>query len=228
MNDGWCMKILAFEFSSNQRSVAAVEGDTTAGFRVLEEAVEAATWQTPAFRLADEVLAKAGWEKSDVECMAVCLGPGSYTGIRMSLAIAQGWQLMTGGKVCGVDTPSCVAEQLWRSGERGTVVMAIDAMRGEFYAAEFQLEEEGWEQLNDLRITTRTELEALQMTGKKVFGPDLQKAFPAALPLYAQAGIVAELAVRRGDFRPANDLEPIYLREVSFVKSPPTRKVNDE
>lgn len=228
MNDGWCMKILAFEFSSNQRSVAAVAGDTTAGFRVLAEAVEAVTRQTPAFRLADEVLAKAGWNKGELDGMAVCLGPGSYTGIRMSLAIAQGWQLMTGGKVCGIDTPSCLAEQLWRAGERGTVVMAIDAMRGEFYAAEFQLDGERWKQLNDLRITTRAELEALQATGKKVFGPDLQKAFPSAQPLYAQAGIVAELAARRGDFKPANELEPIYLREVSFVKSPPTRKVNDE
>ena len=33
-----------------------------------------------------------------------------------------------------------------------------------------------------------------------------------------------DLAVRKGEFKAANELEPIYLREVSFVKSPPTRK----
>ncbi|HEY1170362.1 MAG TPA: tRNA (adenosine(37)-N6)-threonylcarbamoyltransferase complex dimerization subunit type 1 TsaB [Verrucomicrobiae bacterium] len=218
------MKILAFEFSSNHRSVAAVEGEAATGFRFLAEAVEATTRHTPAFRLADDVLVKSGWQKGDVNCMAVCLGPGSYTGIRMSLAIAQGWQIMTGGKVCGIDTPSCLAEQIWRGGERGTIVLAIDAMRGEFYAAEFQLGEAGWKQLNDLRITTKEELEAYQSAGKKVLGPDLQKAFPSAIPLYANAAIVAELAVNRGEFKPANELEPIYLREVSFVKSPPTRK----
>jgi len=217
------MKILAFEFSSNHRSVAAVEGEVS--FHVRAEAVEAATRQTPAFRLADDVLARAGWAKGDVDCMTVCLGPGSYTGIRMSLAIAQGWQLMTGGKVCGIDAPSCLAEQLWRAGERGTIVLAIDAMRGEFYAAEYDLSETGWKPVSELRITTKTELEALQAMGKKVFGPDLQKAFPSALPLYAQAGIVAELAVKRGEFRSANELEPVYLREVSFVKNPPTRMV---
>ncbi len=219
------MKILAFEFSSNHRSVAAVEREAAGEFRLLAEAVEAATRQTPAFRLADEVLARAGWSKSEVECMAVCLGPGSYTGIRMSLAIAQGWQLMTGGKVCGIDAPSCLAEKLWRAGERGNVVLAIDAMRGEFYAAEFQLAEDGWQQLDELRITTKGKLEAHQAAGKKVGGPDLSKAFPSALPLYADAGIVAELAVKRGEFKAANELEPIYLREVSFVKSPPTRVV---
>jgi tRNA threonylcarbamoyladenosine biosynthesis protein TsaB len=219
------MKILAFEFSSNHRSVAAVEGDGAKGFHVRAEAVEAATRQTPAFRLTDDVLARAGWAKGDVECMTVCLGPGSYTGIRMSLAIAQGWQLMTGGKVCGIDAPSCLAEQLWRAGERGTIVLAIDAMRGEFYAAEYDLSEAGWKVVSELRITTKTELEALQATGKKVFGPDLQKAFPSAVPLYAQAGIVAEMAVKRGEFRSANELEPVYLREVSFVKNPPTRVV---
>lgn len=218
------MKILAFEFSSNQRSVAAVEGEAAGGFHLLAEAVEAATRQTPAFRLADEVLAKAGWTKGEVAGMAVCLGPGSYTGIRMSLAIAQGWQLMTGGKVCGIDAPSCLAEKLWRAGERGNVVLAIDAMRGEFYAAEFKLEDEGWKQLDDLRITSKAELEAFQAAGKKVCGPDLRKAFPSAVPLYADAGIVAELAVRKGEFKAANELEPIYLRDVSFVKSPPTRK----
>ncbi|MGV3755423.1 MAG: tRNA (adenosine(37)-N6)-threonylcarbamoyltransferase complex dimerization subunit type 1 TsaB [Verrucomicrobiota bacterium] len=219
------MKILAFEFSSNHRSVAAVEGVAAGGFRLLAEAVEAATRQTPAFRLADDVLARACWSKDEVGCMAVCLGPGSYTGIRMSLAIAQGWQLMTGGKVCGIDAPSCLAEKLWRAGERGNVVMAIDAMRGEFYAAEYELSEEGWKALSDLRITSKAGLEAFQAAGKKVFGPDLQKAFPSAVPLYADAGIVAELAVRKGEFKAANELEPIYLREVSFVKSPPTRVV---
>lgn len=194
------------------------------GFRVLGEAVEAATRHTPAFRLADEVLAKAGWTKDALECMAVSLGPGSYTGIRMSLAIAQGWQLMTGGKVCGVDTPSCLAEQLWRSGERGEVLIAIDAMRGEFYTARFELAESGWKQAADLSITTKADVEAWQASGKKVFGPDLQKALPSVTPLYAHAGTVAELAVKRGVFKAANELEPIYLREVSFVKSPPTRK----
>jgi tRNA threonylcarbamoyl adenosine modification protein YeaZ len=223
-NGGWCMKILAFEFSSNHRSVAAVEGEGAGGFHVLAEAAEAATRQTPAFRLADDVLARADWAKSEVECMAVCLGPGSYTGIRISLAIAQGWQLMIGGKVCGVDAPSCLAEQLWRAGERGGVVLAIDAMRGEFYAAEFQLEEVGWKQLDELRITTKVEMEAYQAAGKRVCGPDLQKVFPTARPLYASASIVAELAAKRGEFKAANELEPIYLREVSFVKSPPIRK----
>ena len=219
------MKILAFEFSSNHRSVAAVQGGASTGFAPCAEAVEAVTRQTPAFRLADEVLAKAGWHKPELECMAVCLGPGSYTGIRMSLAIAQGWQLMTGGKVCAVDAPSCLAEQLWRTGERGGIVLAIDAMRGEFYAAEYDLGESGWKAVSDLRITTKAELETLQEAGKKVFGPDLQKAFPSAVPLYANAGIVAELAVKRGEFRSANELEPVYLREVSFVKNPPTRMV---
>jgi tRNA threonylcarbamoyladenosine biosynthesis protein TsaB len=218
------MKILAFEFSSNHRSVAAVEREAAGGFRLLAEAVEAATRQTPAFRLADEVLARAGWTKSEVGCVAVCLGPGSYTGIRMSLAIAQGWQLMTGGKVCAIDAPSCLAEKLWRAGERGHVVLAIDAMRGEFYAAEYQLNDAGWKAASELRITTKAELEVYQTDGKKVFGPDLQKAFPSALPLYAQAGIVAELAAKRGQFKAANELEPIYLREVTFVKNPPTRK----
>src|SRR5687768_8901395 len=94
---GLFMKILALEFSSERRSVAVVEnGD------VLGEAHEQGGKHTRAFELIERALAAARLEREQIECVAVGLGPGSYMGIRIAIAIAQGWQLARGVKTAGV------------------------------------------------------------------------------------------------------------------------------
>ena len=87
------MTILAIEFSSLQRSVAIVRGGAGPGASAISEAVETGADGTGAFGLIQSALREAGLERGEVETLAVGLGPGSYTGIRVALAIAQGWQL---------------------------------------------------------------------------------------------------------------------------------------
>jgi hypothetical protein len=70
------MKILALEFSSSQRSVAI------AGAHANCEAVETGGRGTGGLRIIEEVLGDAKLEREQIECLAVGLGPGSYTGIR--------------------------------------------------------------------------------------------------------------------------------------------------
>ncbi|MEI9863786.1 MAG: tRNA (adenosine(37)-N6)-threonylcarbamoyltransferase complex dimerization subunit type 1 TsaB [Limisphaerales bacterium] len=82
------MTILALEFSSAQRSVALARD----GF-VLAEASEAGGRETHAFGMIEKVLATAKIRREEIDCLAIGLGPGSYTGIRVALSIAQGWQL---------------------------------------------------------------------------------------------------------------------------------------
>ena len=113
------MTILALEFSSAQRSVAiARDGD------VLAEASETGGRGTNAFGLIEKVLAAAKIGREEIECLAVGLGPGSYTGIRVALSIAQGWQLARGVKLLGIGSVECLAAQAqaekdFRARERG-------------------------------------------------------------------------------------------------------------
>ena len=100
------MKILALEFSSEQRSVAVVENGT-----VLGEARETAGKHTQAFALIEQALAQAGLEREQIECVAVGLGPGSYMGTRIAIAIAQGWQLARGVKTAGINSAEAAARQ---------------------------------------------------------------------------------------------------------------------
>ena len=100
------MKILALEFSSEQRSAAVVEHGA-----VLGEAHETAGKHTRAFALIEQALAEAGIEREQIDCVAVGLGPGSYMGTRIAIAIAQGWQLARGVKVAGTSSAEAVARQ---------------------------------------------------------------------------------------------------------------------
>jgi len=105
------MKILALEFSSEQRSVAVFENGT-----VLGEARETAGKHTQAFGLIEAALAQGGIEREQIDCVAVGLGPGSYMGTRIAIAIAQGWQLARGVKTAGISSGEASARQSTEGG----------------------------------------------------------------------------------------------------------------
>ena len=87
------MTILALEFSSPQRSVAVVRRHAGDASFVASEVVEAGAGGTRVLGMIENALREAGLEREQIEVLAIGLGPGSYTGIRVALSVAQGWQL---------------------------------------------------------------------------------------------------------------------------------------
>src|SRR5215203_4547986 len=87
------MKILALEFSSQERSVAIFEKPPGGSSRLCGSALEKGGRSTNPFALVEQALQNARMEREEIDCIAVGLGPGSYTGIRSAIALAQGWQL---------------------------------------------------------------------------------------------------------------------------------------
>jgi tRNA threonylcarbamoyladenosine biosynthesis protein TsaB len=209
------MTILALEFSSARRSVALARDGA-----VLAEAVEQTGARgTHAFALLEKVLADAKISRGEVEVVAVGLGPGSYTGIRGAIAVAQGWQLATGVKLLGVSSVESLAAQAQAKKIFGRVNLAIDAQRGEFYLATWEISGPQRQELSPLVIVPAAEIAARLAAGEICAGPEMERA------LFPSAATVARLAAGRTDFLPGEILEPIYLRETSFVKAPPGRLV---
>jgi tRNA threonylcarbamoyladenosine biosynthesis protein TsaB len=209
------MTILALEFSSVQRSVAIARDG-----RVLAEASETSERGTNAFDLIEKVLVAAKIDRAEVECIAVGLGPGSYTGIRVGLAIAQGWQLARGVKLLGIGSAECVAAQAQEEKMFGRVNTVIDAQRGEFYLATHGISAAGLEEIAPLKIVTATEVELRVNAGELLIGPEVTRWFPSGKILFPSATMLAELAVSRNNFSDGGRLQPVYLREANFVKAP--------
>ncbi len=86
--------------------------------------------------LAAELLADAGLAFADVERIAVGLGPGTFTGLRIGVATARALAQATGAELVGVSTLRALAAVAERDAPSGAGVLAvIDARRGEAFAA---------------------------------------------------------------------------------------------
>jgi tRNA threonylcarbamoyladenosine biosynthesis protein TsaB len=215
------MKILAVEFSSEERSVAVVQGGGDAGPVLLGRAVESGVHRP--LGLVEEALRQAHWEREEIETLAIGLGPGSYTGIRGAIALAQGWQLGRGVKAIGLSSVECLAAGAGQQKIFGPVNIIIDAQRDEFYLARYEISPGGWRETEALRLAPLAEIEALVQRGARVLGPGVAQWFPSAQNLNPDAAILGRLASARQDFVPGEKLEPIYLRETAFKKAPPAR-----
>ena len=210
------MTILALEFSSPQRSVAV---RCARGGRDVAEAVETGGRATNAFSLIEAVLSQAGIEREQIDALAVGLGPGSYTGIRAAIAVAQGWQLARGIKLLGVSSADCLAAQAHADKIFGRVSVVIDAQRNEFYLATYEISGEGWREVEPLKILPAADVQARMDRGEILIGPEITRWFAPGRAIFPRAAALAELGASRGEFNPGEKLEPIYLRETNFVKA---------
>jgi tRNA threonylcarbamoyl adenosine modification protein YeaZ len=207
------MTILALEFSSAQRSVALARDGI-----ILAEAAETGERGTNAFGMIEKILVTANIDRVKIECLAVGLGPGSYTGIRVALAVAQGWQLARGVKLLGISSMECLAAQAQAGKICGCISVVIDAQRGEFYRAVYDVSADGVKETASLKIVSAAEVEADARTGKILIGPEATRLFPAGKTLFPHAVMLARLAASRNDFKAGGELEPVYLRATNFVK----------
>jgi len=221
------MKILGLEFSSAQRSVAVVEGGIGVPTIVLGEMSEAGGRAGRMLGLIEEVLKSARMEREQIECLAIGLGPGSYTGIRSAIALAQGWQLARGLKLLGLSSIECLAAQAQDQNNPGRVNIVIDAQRNEFYLAGYEVGPSVRREIEPLRLAARDEVQAKINAGTTVIGPEVRRWFSAGNELFPSAATLGKLAASRSDFVSGEKLEPIYLREISFVKAPPPRLTSD-
>ncbi len=212
------MKILAVEFSSEQRSIAVLDGEKLFGL-----AVE--TGGRAVISLVERALQEAKTEREQIECLALGIGPGSYTGIRGAIALAQGWQLGRAVKTIGISSVECLAAQAQTEKISGLVNIVVDAQRNEFYLASYQITPAECLETTPLHLASLAEIEKLAQAGEAILGPDIAQWFPSAKNIYPNAATLGRLAASRTNFVTADKIEPIYLRETAFKKAPPQRTI---
>lgn len=218
------MLILALEFSSLQRSVALAE-HSGSGTTILGTASEKGTRGVGPLPLIERLLSDVAVPRESVSCVAVGLGPGSYTGIRSALSLAQGWRLARGVRLAGVSTVECLALQAREHGWFGRVRIVVDAQRNELYLADYQLSADGHGLVEPLRLVKVEEVGPGDADSEQaIIGPEVTRWFPGGRTLFPEAQALARLAVAQIDSG-QSELEPIYLRQTTFVKAPPSRPI---
>ncbi len=200
--------VVGFDTATPAVSVAVHDGD-----RVVAEA-SAADGRRHGELLAPmiaKVLADAGASRADLTAVAVGVGPGPYTGLRVGVVTARVLGSVLGIPVHGVCSLDVIAAAVTPPGGREFVV-ATDARRKEVYWARYAADGrrlEGPLVGPAAAVPGATDLAVAGAGGPlypEAFGEIIEPAYPSARTL---CGIVAaEIAAGR----PVHPAEPLYLR----------------
>jgi tRNA threonylcarbamoyladenosine biosynthesis protein TsaB len=127
------MKILAVETATAWQSVAVVEGDRVLARFDEDAAGSHARRLVPA---VDRLLSFCGLALADLDGLAVSIGPGSFTGLRVGLATMMGFRAVTGLPLAAVPTLDAMAWNL--RGAEPRLCPVLRARTGEVYWAQYQ------------------------------------------------------------------------------------------
>lgn len=188
--------------------------------------------------MVQQVLSDGGLVLSQLDVLAFGRGPGSFTGVRIGIGIAQGLALGADLPMLGISTLQTMAQGAWRVSHAERVLAAIDARMGEVYWGQFERQKDGrWhESEGEGGISPAQALErahglhgnwACVGTGWQTY-PDLVSRSALSvrdgqmlLPQAEDMLPLALLAWQQGLAVAVENAEPTYLRnEVTWKKRP--------
>lgn len=215
------MRLLALETSEYESSLAlwedgALQAETTFASRL--NLCETLT------RHIAELLGTPRVTTQDLQALAVSLGPGSFTGLRVGVATAKALAQATGVSLVGVSTAEVIAAGC--EAPPGTLLAVVQkARQGHVYVSVWEMTATGPQAQGELQVAAVEELPAvLPPAVSLLIGPEAAAAATAAWlpqhpcpevkPCLPHARVVARLAAGRltqADPEAALNLQPIYV-----------------
>jgi tRNA threonylcarbamoyladenosine biosynthesis protein TsaB len=210
------MRVLAVDTSSLAGGAALLDGDALVGEYLLDVRI---THSERLMATVDRLLADAGWSVRDVEGLAVAVGPGSFTGLRIGLSTVKGLALALGVPVAAVPTLDAMATSLPFAALPVCPVLA--ARRDEVYASLYRWDgasmQREWEYLalppRALAARLEEPVIVLGDGAAAVASPFVRPMPPPRrVPSPACVGALGLGRLRAGDVVAPADLVPLYLR----------------
>ena len=217
------MRVLAIDTSTEALSVALRDGQSTS-----ERGLETARGHAEQIlSLIDAVLGEAGVRLSQLDGIAAGVGPGSFTGVRISVAVAQGLSYGAGVPVVPITSLEALAFPVIEAGA-DRVMACLDARMGEIYWGCFTADPaRGLRALGSLQVAAAAHVrppsadryrgvgrgftaypELAALTGAEV---DARSA--AALPNAADMARLGALRFAAGEGVDPAELKPEYVRD---------------
>lgn len=220
--------LLAIDTATRVISLALHDGERL----IAETSWETANHHTVELAPAiDRMLAQAGVDVDDLTAVAVALGPGSFTGLRIGLGLAKGLAAARDVALVGVPTLDILVES--QPSFPGELIATLQAGRGRVCAQHFQWGGGSWRAADEPAIVTwEALLEAItpdtptlisgeidaegraQIAAAAAAGKDIMLAPPAER--LRRAGFLADRAWTRlaaGDHDDPHRLVPLYLHQ---------------
>jgi len=147
------MKILAYDTSADFLSIGIFEDD-----RRIDEENSAAFTRHSASLVArvEKLFKKNRMKPEDVDCLAVGLGPGSFTGLRVGVTVAKTLAYALNKKIVGVSSFEAIAREA--PDFKGPITVISDAKKGNVYMALYRRDEKGLKTLLAPSLRARDQL----------------------------------------------------------------------
>jgi len=215
--------LLALDTASRQASVALYD---ERGVRAESNWCSADNQTVELMPRVAEMMAQQGVEPAALSGVAVAIGPGSFTGLRIGLSVAKGLAVGRGISLFGVPTLDPLAQSL--IGQRVLVRAVLDIGRGRYVIADYRVGRDQWHRLGRDRLVTAEQVtggikertlfvgeidEALRQAIVSALGGNAVLLGPAAQ--VRRAGYLAELGwgrLLRGERDDPASLAPIYIQ----------------
>lgn len=219
--------LAAIEVSTRISSVALL--DLVTG-EELAEVTLPGDWESSATLVPalETLLQQRDMTANDLAAMAVSVGPGSFTGIRVGIATAEGVCMPSNLLAFGVSTLDGLAENLRAAEMLGEALCLVDAQRGECFVGHYNIENENFAEIEPPQILGFEKLASLLKERAWVVGPGAlkyEKELRESLGTHGmfafnnlhqpKAMSIARIAYRQwqaGKRSTLQELKPLYLR----------------
>ena len=184
--------------------------------------------------MVDKILKQSDCLLSQVDAIAFGQGPGSFTGVRIGIGVAQGLALGIDRPMIGVSTLMTLAQGALRLNQAKNVIAAIDARMNEVYLGQYQYVNEQWQDMIDEcviapeKVADKVKRKCADGyysagTGWQTYPEMLTdiKSSDLLLPHAQDLIVIANQKWQRQELVNVEDVEPTYLRnEVTWKKLP--------
>jgi tRNA threonylcarbamoyladenosine biosynthesis protein TsaB len=210
------MRVLAVETSTLAGGAALLDDEAVVGEYALDVS---ATHSERLMGAIDRLLTDAGWTVRDLEGLAVAVGPGSFTGLRIGLSTVKGLALALAIPIAAVPTLDALAAGLPFAAL--PVCPVLDARKREVYASLYRWDGSAmrreWDYLaiapRELSERLREPVIVVGDGADQIDSPHARRLRPPRRgPSPASVGALGHARLSRGDTVAPAALVPIYLR----------------
>ncbi|MDD5135935.1 MAG: tRNA (adenosine(37)-N6)-threonylcarbamoyltransferase complex dimerization subunit type 1 TsaB [Candidatus Omnitrophica bacterium] len=208
------MNILAIDTSTDYLSLAVMRGERIAARFHRRSHMRHSSLLVP---MIDRLLKKARMKLKNIDCFAISIGPGSFTGLRIGSATIKGFSFALGKPIAAIPTLDVIARN--EKSFKGIVCPVLDARKSKVYACLYRSAGKTMKRISKYLLLPADELlEKVRRYDKIVFLGDamhlIGRVDSKKIDWHPKAEVVAKLGAeyfKAGKLVTAEKLEPMYL-----------------